>query len=111
MGSKHSFAGLSALEMKCIVFRCQGLTYREIGKRIGRSERGAQTEISRVFRKTGIEHTRAALVEWAQKWGFDEPLPPESFDERARPGKPVPRYQRIKLGRIRMSRALKGKEL
>ncbi len=103
MGSKHSFAGMSQLELKCIVMRVQGLTYREIGKRIGKSERHAQTELSRVFRKTGIEHTHAALVEWAEKWGFDEPLLPESPEERARPGKPVARYQKIRLGRIRRS--------
>ena len=104
MGSRHSFAGLSSLELKCIVLRVQGLTYREIGKAIGKSERAAQTELSRVFRKTGIEHTHAALVEWAEKWGFDEPLPPETPEERARPGKPVPRYQPIKLGRIKRAR-------
>ena len=101
MGSKHSFAGLSQLELKCIVLRVQGLTYREIDERIGRSQRTSQKELSNVFRKTGIEPTRAALVEWAEKWGFDEPLPPESPEERARPGKPVPRYQPIKLGRLR----------
>ena len=104
MGSRHSFAGLSALELRCIVLRVQGLTYREIGEQIGKSGRDAQTELSRVFRKTGIEHTRAALVEWAEKWGFDEPLPPETPEERARPGKPVLGYQRIKLGRIRRAR-------
>ena len=104
MGSKHSFAGFSALEMKCIVLRVKGLSYAEIGERLGKSKEHVSVEIRRVYRKTGIKSDLATLRLWALEWGFDEPLPPESFEERARPGRPVPRYQRIKLGRIKRAR-------
>ena len=100
MGSKHSFAGLSALEMKCVELRVKGLTYPEIGAKLGKSANHVSCEISRVYRKAGIRPDLASLRMWALRWGFDEPLPPESPEERARPGTPVPRYQRIKLGRI-----------
>ncbi len=87
--------------MKCIVLRVQGLTYPEIGERLGKSAHHISVEISRVYRKAGIKADLASLRLWALQWGFDEALPPESPEERARPGKPVPRYQRIRLGRIR----------
>jgi hypothetical protein len=105
MGSKHSFAGLSALELKCVELRCKGLTYREIGKLVGKPDNHVWTELSRVCRKARIENNLPTIREWAEKWGFDEPLPPETPEERARPGKPVPRYQKILLGRIRRAAA------
>jgi hypothetical protein len=58
-------------------------------------------EISKVCRKAGIHNDLATLRVWALQWGFDEALGPETPEERARPGKPMPRYQRIRLGRIR----------
>ncbi len=101
MGSKHSFAGLSALELKCIEMRVKGLTYPQIGAKLGKSANHVSCEISRVCRKARIKNDLATLRLWALQWGFDEPLPPETPEERARPGKPVPRYQRIRLGRMR----------
>jgi DNA-binding CsgD family transcriptional regulator len=92
---------LSALELKCVELRCQGLTYPQIGAKLGKSANHISCEISRVYRKTGIRRDLASLRLWALQWGFDEPLGEETPEERARPGKPVPRYQPIKLGRIR----------
>jgi DNA-binding CsgD family transcriptional regulator len=96
-----TFKGMSQLELKCVELRCKGLTYSEIGERLGKSPHHISVEISRVYRKAGIKADLATLRLWALQWGFDEPLGEETPDERARPGKPVPRYQLIKLGRIR----------
>ncbi|MGH9500989.1 MAG: hypothetical protein ACRD3L_17760 [Terriglobales bacterium] len=92
---------MSQLGLKCVELRVKGLTNTEIGKLIGKPPDHVSSEITRVCRKAGIKNDLVTLRLWALQWGFDEPLPPESPEERARPGKPVPRYQRIGLGRIR----------
>jgi len=96
-----TFKGMSQLELKCVELRVKGLTNAEIGNHLGKSPTHISTEISRVCRKAGIRNDLATLRLWALQWGFDTPLVEETPDERARPGKPVPRYQPIKLGRIR----------
>jgi DNA-binding CsgD family transcriptional regulator len=96
-----TFKGMSQLELKCVELRVKGLTNAQIGEQVGKTANHVSTEISRVRRKAGIRNDLASLRMWALQWGFDEPLGPETPDERARPGKPVPRYQRIKLGRIK----------
>ena len=101
MGSKHSFAGMSALELKCVELRVKGLSNAEIGELVGKSRDAVSTEIGRVCRKARIQNDLPTLRDWAEKWGFDEPLGEETPEERARPGKPKPRYRRIKMGRVR----------
>jgi DNA-binding CsgD family transcriptional regulator len=106
-----TFKGMSQLELTCVELRVKGLTNAQIGEQLGKSADGISGEISRVCRKARIKNDLATLRLWALQWGFDEPLPPETPGERARPGKPVPRYQRIRLGRIRRGGGVESESL
>jgi hypothetical protein len=50
--------------------------------------------------KTGMSEV-GDLAVWAKEHGVDELVAPETGETRPRPGMPQPRYQWIKLGRIR----------
>ena len=61
--------GLTALERRVGQLLLQGLVYREIGKRVFRSESTIKSDAKRIFKKTHVKNRRAferhihALVE------------------------------------------------
>jgi len=92
--------GFSDLELKVVELRTQGRKPYQIAATLGITRTTTYNALWRVMSRLGFDDV-AELVRWAIENGFDEPLGPESPEERPYPGKPKPRYKRIMLGRVR----------
>jgi DNA-binding CsgD family transcriptional regulator len=97
------FAGFTDRELQIIAMRSNGVKPGEIARRLGFGRQQSYNVLRDIYRKVGFNDV-ALLTRWAIEHGLDETLEPETSETRPYPGKPKPRYQRIKLGRIRRSR-------
>ena len=96
------FAGFTDFELKVIALRTNGIGTTEIARRLGCVRNTARNALTRVYSKLPFNDV-ALLTRWAMEHGLDEMLEPETSEERPYPGKPTPRREKVKLGRIRRS--------
>ena len=83
-----AFAGYTTLELRVIALRTNGIKGSEIATMLGVRRQIVYDALWSACKKAGIENDVALLTRWAMKWGFDEPLGPETSAERPYPGKP-----------------------
>lgn len=72
-GSAYGLSGLSEREREVLVLVAGGLANKQIGHRLGISERTVKAHLGSIFRQIGVgDRTRAAL--WARDHGMTDPI-------------------------------------
>jgi DNA-binding CsgD family transcriptional regulator len=96
-------------ELRVVALRTSGVKPEEIAQIMNAKIDTTRWRLRRAMRKAGIDDI-VLLTRWAIENALDLPLGPETVDERAHPGQPLPRKRvKIKLGLIkRMKLTLLG---
>ena len=97
-----SVAGFTTRELDVLALLVSGKTPVEIYKHFGFKRQRVYALLKGIYDKTGMREV-SELTQWASEHGLNEVLGPEASAERPYPGKPTPRREKVKLGRIRRS--------